>query len=472
MTKPLNKFIIITISIFLVSCITPKINIREANKKIPSLYYLASSDSINVSKINWKFFFEDEYLNQLIDSALINNQELNIFLQDIEISKNEVREKKGEYMPKVGLDADLSNSKISENTRDGSLDKILDKNNLNAPNGELGLGANLAWEVDIWKRLRNAKNAAEMRLMATKEGKNLLVTRLIAEIANTYYELLALDNTIKILNENILIQEEAYNKMKVLKDYAKANQLAVNRFEAQLLNTKNQKFNINQQIIETENRLKFLTGKIAAKVNRDSDKMLVMNINSIQTGVPIQLLQNRPDIRQAEFVIKSSQLDLKVAKANLYPKLDISAGLGFRAFDPSLLIKPQSLIYNAAGGLMAPLINRNAVIARMNVANAVQIQASLNYEQILLQSYTEVLNQMAKIDNTNKSYEMKKNEVKILNESVDVANSLFQYAKADYIEVLLTQKEHLNAEMELIETKLNLIGSKVDLYRALGGGWQ
>jgi NodT family efflux transporter outer membrane factor (OMF) lipoprotein len=469
-----SKIIGLIIIFFIVgSCAIPKKNQNKIQKNLPDSYTLSvPTDTSSIAQINWRKFFNDPYLINLIDSALVHNQELNIFLQDIEIAQYEVLEKKGEYLPKVGIGAGIGTSKVSEHTRDGALDKILDQNEHTIPSLDLGVGFSMAWELDIWHKLRNAKNAAEMRFLAQKEGKNLMVSRLVTEIARNYYELMALDNSIQILNENIKIQEEAYYKMKILKDYAKANQLAVNRFEAQLINTKNQKFSINQKIIETENFLKFLTGNFSLDIKRNSNQFMFMKIDSLQSGVPAQLLENRPDIRQANYAIQSAEMDYKSIKANFYPSLGIRSGIGFSAFDPSLLINPQSLIYNLAGDLVAPIINRNALIARLKTANAYQIQTVLYYEQTLLQAFTEVLNQLSGIENAKNSFTTKQNEVKILNESVDIANSLFQYAKADYVEVLLTQEERLKAEMELVETQLQLMGSKIDLYRALGGGWR
>src|SRR5690606_7811253 len=153
-------------------------------------------------------------------------------------AKNEVLEKQGEYLPKVGLGLGTENYQVSKNSREGVLDQIIDKNGLNSSASGLGLGVNMTWEVDIWRKLRNAKDTATMRLMAQNEGRNYLISRLVAEIARSYYELMALDNSLKILDENIEIQDKAFLKMQALKEYARSNQLAVNRFEAQLLKTK------------------------------------------------------------------------------------------------------------------------------------------------------------------------------------------------------------------------------------------
>mgnify|MGYP002368565603 FL=1 len=166
--------------------------------------------------------------------------------------------------------------------------------------------------------------------------------------------------------------------MKVIKqqkEAAKVTQLAVNRFEAQLLNTKNLRYQINQQITETENRIRYLTGKYTPKIERNSVLFNTISIGELQTGIPSQLLMNRPDIRQAELNIAAAKLDVQVAKANFYPSFSIKAGLGFRAFNPLYLVQPASILYNLAGDMVAPLINKNAIIATYYNANAQQIQA-------------------------------------------------------------------------------------------------
>ena len=452
---------------------------KEVKLNIPTTYTSPTQDYHNLEAsdsaayVNWPDFFADPYLNSLIETALRNNQELNIFLQDIEIAKNEVLEKQGEYLPKVGLGMGTQAYKTPRYTRLGGLDRLIERNEIRDRDFDFNLGANMTWEVDIWKKLRNAKDAANMRLMAQYEGRKFIISRLVAEIARCYYELMALDNALRIIDENLVIQEKAFRKTQILKQYARSTQLAVNRFEAQLLKTKSDRFNISQKIIETENRLKFLSGIYDdKKILRSSDKLMSMPVNELQVGVPGQLLENRPDIRQAEYAIKAAKLDVKSLKASLYPSLSIKAGVGFAAFDPTLLFNSKSLAYNAMGDLMAPLINRKALIARIQIADAYQTQKVLDYEQTLLQAYTEVLNQVSKIKNLQQSFEAKQKEVRLLKDSVDMANSLFQYAKADYVDVLLAQEEKLNAQQELLEIKMKLIGSRVDLYRALGGGWR
>jgi len=428
----------------------------------------------SAASISWRHFFSDPDLVSLIETALKNNQEFNLSIQEIEIAANEVKEKQAAYLPQVGLGLGASYIHPSDNTPEGVLDNIIEKTVFRYPDFNLNLGPSLSWEVDIWKRLRNAKEAARLRMVAQYEVRNFLISRLVTEIARNYYELMALDTSLKILDENIGIQEAAFLKMQTLKRYAKANQLAVNRFEAQLNKTKSQRAETSQSIVEKENRLKFLTGIYdKAPIIRHSDQFMTLPVQELQTGVPTQLLENRADIRQAEAAIKAAKLDLKSVKAQLYPNLTIQAGTGWSGFDPQLWFRtPQSLLYNAVGGFMVPLINRKAIIARIQTADAHQTQTVLTYEQKLLEAYTDVLNQVSNIRNMQQAFDKKKREVVLLEESIGTANMLFKYAKATYIEVLLVQEEKLNAEKELVEVKMNLVGSRVDLYRALGGGWR
>ena len=300
-----------------------------------------------------------------------------------------------------------------------------------------------------------------------------MVTNLIAEIANSYYELLALDNQLAIVRQNIEIQSNALEIVKYQKQSARVTELAVKRFEAQVLNTKSLQFEIQQQIIETENRINFLIGRYPQPINRDSESFGRFTPNMIAEGIPSQLLQNRPDIRQAELELMAARLDVKSAKANFYPSLGISAGVGYQAFNPAYVLKtPESLLYSLAGELTAPLINRNGIKAIYQNANAKQIQAVFNYEQTVLNAYVEVANELANINNLASAYDLRARQVDVLNESVDISNTLFKSARADYMEVLLTQREALDSRFDLIETRMEQLRAVVRVYRSLGGGWK
>jgi len=473
--KGLNIIILsIALSVILFGCKTYKGPLQEANRNTPDRF-VESSDTTNVANINWREFFGDENLASLIDTALSNNQELNILLQEIIVSSNEVRARKGEYLPFIGVGVGTGLEKEGLYTRKGAVDDQLEirpGQEFPEPLGDFKLGAYASWELDIWKKLRNSKKAAAARYLGSIEGKNFLVTNLVAEIAESYFELLALDNSLANIQNYMAIQEKALQVAKQQKDAAKITQLAVNRFEAQWLNTQNLQYAVKQEIVETENHINFLVGRFPQAIERNSLQFDSLSFEDISAGLPAQLLSNRPDIRQAEFELEASKLDVKVARANFFPSFGLKAGIGFQAFNPKFIFNPESLLYNLAGDLMAPLINRNSIKAAYFTAKAQQVQAVIDYEQTILQAFIDVVNQLSKIDNYAQSYNTKAREVQLLTQSTNIANNLFNSARADYNEVLLTQEEALDSKMELIEIKKEQLGAKVNIYRALGGGWK
>jgi len=463
----------------------PKVTQKTASKNVPAKYNSlqdtvrsadgsTSTDTTNTADIDWKKYFTDPDLVALIDTALLNNQEFNIMLYEINIAQADVRARKGKILPNVDVGANAGVEKAGKYTRFGAVDNSLDIQP-GKPIPEVlpnyGFGASLSWEVDIWRKLRDAKQAAVHRYLATIQGRNFMRTNIVAEIATTYYELLALDNQLSILKQNINIQNNALKTVRMEKTSAKVTELAVRRFEAQVYHTQSMQFLIIQKITETENKLNFLIGSYPKPIKRNSNTFINITHDSIYAGVPSQLLQNRWDIQKAESQLKASKLDVKVAKANFYPTFRITGGIGYEAFNPKLIISsPESMIFSIAGTLVMPLINRNEIKAIYFGANAKQIQAAYNYERTVLNAYVEVANQLAKINNLQNSFKLQSLQVEALNESVTIAGNLFLSARADYMEVLLTQRDALESKMELIETKKEQLKATVYLYKALGGG--
>lgn len=457
-------------------CKVFQVSSRIEDNSTPDTYRAGTkTDTLNIAKLDWRKYFDDPNLTILIDSALSRNQELNIVLQEIAIYNNEVRQRKGEYLPFVQWGLSGGIEKTAKYTRNGAVEE-----NLNIEEGkpfpdpfsDAALGFSASWEIDIWHKLRNAKKSAVLSYLGSIEGRNFLITQLVSEVSESYYELMALDNVLKIIEDNIVIQRNAFRILKQQKEAAKVTQLAVNRFEAQVLNTVNLKYEVRQKIVETENRINYLVGRYPQAVKRTSSVFKDISLPMVHLGIPSQLLENRPDIRKAEFDLMAAKLDVKVAKAQFYPNVRLSSGLGFQAFNPALLVQPQSLMYAFAGDLVSPLLNRNAIKAMYNNVNSKQIQAVYLYERSILNAFVEVSNQLSMTENYASSYDTKSQEADLLMKSIDISNSLFNSARADYMEVLLTQREALDAQMELVDIKLHQLQANIGLYKALGGGWQ
>jgi NodT family efflux transporter outer membrane factor (OMF) lipoprotein len=480
----------IKIGIFLVLCASgcaPALSdnpVREPNRVLPGAFPATSvtgegaTDTVspegaagaNAAQTHFRAFFQSPELQALIDAALQNNQELNVRLQEIVVARAEVSAKRGEYSPKVEAVAGLGVEKVGDSTSQGISDKA---HGLPGNLGKFDFGLRASWELDVWGKLRNSANAANLRYLSTIEGKNFFVTQLVAEIARSYFDLVALDAELEVLHRNIAIQGDALEVVKAEKQAARVTELAVQRFEAEVLKNKSRLYDLEQERVQVENRINFLVGRFPQPVARNARAIQEPLPALLAAGLPSQLLDNRPDVRHAELELDAAKLDTRAAKANFYPSLHIDAALGYQSFNLSHLLKtPESVFYDLAGGLTAPLLNRKGIEAQYRSANARQLAAVFTYERTLLQAFTDVANQLVVLENLQKSYDLRKKQVDTLQRSVEVSTVLFQSARADYMEVLLTRRDSLDAELETIETKKRLLQSLVNLYQALGGGWR
>jgi NodT family efflux transporter outer membrane factor (OMF) lipoprotein len=461
--------------LLVIGCKAPQGAVSESQLKIPEAF-ISNLDTTNVATMSWKNYFKDPFLVDLIQTGLQNNQELLITLQEVEMSKNDIRVRKGTLLPSVGLRAGFGAEKVGKYTSQGAGDastEITPGKIVPELLGDLNLSAVANWEVDIWKKLRNSKKAAIQRYLATAEGKNFVVTNLISEIATSYYELLAYDNQLGIVKRNIELQKNALEIVKIQKQAAKATELGVQKFQAEVLISQSIQFDILQNIKETENSINFLLGRFPQEIKRDATSFATYSPPNSANGIPSQLLANRSDIKQAELELEAAKLDVKVARAEFYPSTDISAVFGLQAFKPSYLFRlPESLLYSLGGDLIGPLINKNAIKAEFKNANARQLQALYNYERTILNAYFEVSNQLSRTDNLQKSYDLKFQQVDALNKSISISNDLFKSARVDYFEVLMTQRDALESQLELLNTRKELLLSKISIYKDLGGGWR
>ena len=438
--------------------------------------YSNTADTTNAAAIHWRDFFQDKALVDLIDTAISNNQDLSIALQEIEIARNKVRLRNGELYPKVSAGGAISLEKVGRYTSAGAGDastEITPGKLVPEHLADLYLGLNTSWEVDVWGKLRAAKKAALAKYLGSIEGRNFVLTNLIAEVANSYYELISLDSQLDIIRETIQLQKNQLDIVRVQKEAAVVTELAVKQFEAQVLNSQSREYDILQSITEHENKINFLLGRYPQKIARDKMALKAQVPYQVMTGIPAQLLKNRPDIKQAEFELQAAKWDMKTARQAFYPSLNISGMLGFQAFKPSFLFTfPESLAYSLIGDVAGPIINRNAIIAEFRSANAYQVEAMYSYQKVLLSSYVEVANEVSNISNLEKLYSVKSKEVEALTKSIDISTDLFKSARANYLEVLTAQRDALSSGLELIDVKQRQFMAITNMYKALGGGWK
>jgi outer membrane protein, multidrug efflux system len=465
----------ILVSIFYSGCKTPQTIVNADRKPMPQSFE-ETKDSTNSADIKWKDFFADKNIITLIDTALKNNFEVLMTLQKIEIARNDLRLTKGAMLPTVNSNFAYLQRKFGYYTMDDAGNRTTEITPeqiipTNLPDYYIGLQT--AWEVDIWGKLSNKKKAAFSRYLSSVEGTNLVLTNLISEVVTTYYELLALDNELDIIRETIKLQQDALEIIKVQKEAGATNELAVKQFEAEVLNSQGLEFETLQQVTENENKLNFLLGRFPQPIVRERSNFTSQIPTQIKTGIPSQLLKNRPDIKQAEFELLATKFDVRAAKAAFYPSFTITGSLGFQAFNTAFLFtSPQSLAYNLLGSLTTPLLNRSAIKAQFNNAKVNQLEAMYNYQKTILNGYVEVSNELSSIKNLEQIYDRKTKQVEVLTQSIDISNDLFKSGRATYFEVLMIQSSSLQSKLELVNTKKRQLNATVNIYKALGGGWR
>ncbi len=315
------------------------------------------------------------------------------------------------------------------------------------------------------------KNAEKNRFLASEYGRKLLQTQVIAEVAELYYELVALKNELKIVQKNIALQQRAVDLINFQKQGGAVNELAVKQFNAQLLNTKALQYVKLQEIIELENAIRQLSGDFTLDIKADTIFSNLTINQPLNVGMLQKTLFNRPDVLMEEKNLKASGFDVKSARAMYVPTLSLNGYAGVSSFRPELLFyTPASLAYSFTGGLIAPLFNQNKIKVnhkRMQVLNKVNFQ---NYRKSILNAYFEITNLYFRRENISNVLRLKTEEIKELQEAVKISNDLFNVGYASYLEVVTTQKMVLESELQLIRVQKEINSAQIQIYRAIGGG--
>lgn len=460
------------IAISLPACGIPQRRTAEPGPPIPETFN-GTASSENSSQLGIVEFYKDPQLLNLIQYALENNRELKILNEEVQISSNEILSRSGAYLPFMTAGPYTGIFRASNRTIEGAAlrdEQFLPGQYFSNPYGNYLLGTNLIWKLDIYRQLRNARDAAAQRYVAAIERRNYFVTKLVADISSNYFRLMALDKRLENLDQIITFMEQSLKVARARKEAAKDTELAILRFEAEVRRNQSEKLIVSQDIIVTENLINKLSYRYPTPIERDATAFFDLYINSLEVGVPAELLRNRPDIRRAERDLAAAGLSVEVARANYYPQLILDAGVGLNAFALSYLFMPQAVLGNAAAGFVGPLVNRRAIRAEFLASDAKQMQAIYDYQRTILEAFTDVVNRLTEVQNYSKSVALKKQQMSKLEGAVDVANQLFQFARTEYLDVLTAQRDLRDSRTALIDAKERQLTAIVNAYQSLGGG--
>jgi NodT family efflux transporter outer membrane factor (OMF) lipoprotein len=420
-----------------------------------------SADSASIANKPWQELFSDPDLQKLIQEGLTNNTDLQTAFLKVQEYEAYLMQSKATLLPGINATGTSTYTRNPESIYpDGPREVTVNK-----------LGLEASWEVDIWGKLRSSKRAAYANLLASDAGRKAIQTRLIANIASSYYNLLALDAKLAITQQTVQNNIALVETMSVLKESGKVTGAAVVQSEAVRYAAEVTIPDLQQQIREAENALSVLLGRVPGPIARGKiDEQTVSA--ALQTGVPSQLLDNRPDVMQAEFAVMSAFETTNVARSYFYPSLTLTASSGFASDKLDNLLDPKSFAANIVGGLTAPLFNKRANVTRLRVAKAQQEEALLALRNTLLTAGQEVSNALGSYNSSVQKIDLRNQQLNALEKSVEYTNELLTYGSANYTEVLNAQTSLLSARLNSVSDRLQQLNAVVALYRALGGGWK
>lgn len=456
-------FVAIT-AVLLQSCIATK----EYQK--PEVWNNASfntnevvKDSMAESVVPWQQIFTDALLQQHIQTALENNLDIRAALENINQAQSYLSQGRMGYMPTFTIGTNYTHSVNSINTQFGRI--LGQRQRLD----QFDITGSLGWEADIWGKITSKKLAAEATYLQTVSAHKAVKTQLIAMVASTYYNLLALDAQKQVALKTIENRNKSLETNKALKDAGRVTEVAVKQTEAQALSAQALLLDIENNIKQQENSLSILKGMFPHAVERASFSDLQLNVNATE-GVSIQTLNNRPDVVAAELGFRNAFELTNVAKASFYPTLKLTANGGLQSVEFEKLFDPTSFFASIVAGIAQPVLNGRQIRTQYEISLSNQEKAFLNYKQTVLNASKEISDALYAIDINKKKLVLKQQEAEAYSTAVNYSQELLNNGMASYLEVLTATESELNAQLNIITTQYNLWNANIQLYKAMGGG--
>ncbi len=456
--------ILFSAPLLLQSCFVAKDYVRP-NMESESLYRTENlpQDSLSIALISWKEIFTDGHLRNYIEKGLTNNLDVRIALQNVTSAQAYLKQGKAGYFPTLTGTAQYSRTDNSQNSQFGSF--------FNGALEQYELSASLSWEADIWGKIRSTKRASGASYLQSVAAHQAIKTDLVASIASIYYQLLALDKQKSVTEETIAARKSSLETTIALKDAGQVTEVAVKQTEAQLHTAEIILIDLKNNIKLLENALCILLGEPGRTIERsnlDSQKI----DTPLKTGVPSQLLSNRPDIMQAEYGLINAFELTNIARSSFYPSLGITASSGFQSLQLNKWLDASSLFTNLIGSLTQPILNNRKIRTQYEVAQAQQEKALLTYKKSYLTASAEVSNALYNYEAQTEKMEARTKELEAYNLAENYSEELLNNGLANYLEVLTARQNALNSQLNYINSQYGQLNSIVDLYQALGGGWR
>jgi multidrug efflux system outer membrane protein len=446
------------------SCFVAK-NYERPQVKTDNLYRTDEvlTDSTSLGNLSWDKLFTDPILQGHIKKGLQNNLDIRIAMQTINAANANMKQGKAGYFPILNLGADWTHQVLSRNSQFGALlaDRDVD---------QYQLTGTLSWEADIWGKIRSNKRAANATYLQTIAAQQAVQTQLVSNIASIYFQLMALDAQLKVVDSTLVNRNQSIETIKALKDAGNVNEVGVKQTEAQLYATQIIKEDLKNSIVILENTMSILLGEAPRKIERSTFESQKVDA-PIDLGIPAMALSKRPDVLAAEYNLIINFELTNVAKSSFYPSFKVTATGGLQSIELKEWFSANSLFANIVTGLTQPLFNQRQIKTRYEVAKANQEKAYLQFEQSLLNAGKEVSDALQQYKNETTKLSIRTQQVDALKKAADYSDELLTYGLVNYLEVLTAKDQALNTELNLIDNQYKQYNAIIMLYKALGGGW-
>jgi multidrug efflux system outer membrane protein len=464
--KSIHKILAVTVlAVLMQSCFTAK-NYERPKVATENLYRTetALKDSISLADVSWDKLFTDAILQDYIKKGLQNNLDIRIAMQTIAAAEANMKQGKAGYAPSLSVGADWTHGELSKNSQFGAIVK-------DRSTDTYQLAANLSWEADIWGKIRSNKRATNASYLQTVAAQQAVKTKLVSDIASSYFQLMALDAQLKVVDSTLGNRIKSVEVIKSLKEAGNVTEVGVKQTEAQLYATQIIREDLKNNIVVLENTISILLGQAPGRIERNTFEN--QNITAdVKLGIPALALSKRPDVIAAEYNLISNFELTNVAKSSFYPSLKVTASGGLQSIDLKEWFSANSFFANIVTGLAQPIFNQRQNKTRYEVAKANQEKAYLQFEQSLLNAGKEVSDALQLYNNETVKLEIRTKQLDALQKAASYSDELLSYGLVNYFEVLTAKDNALNTELSLIDNRYKQYNAIILLYRSLGGGWK
>jgi len=470
MKKVKNIFLTFILAVASVSCVS-KLAYTEPDLQLPEKFqYTATADTASIANLEWKKFFNDPILQDLIQKGISHNYDLQIALKQVAASQEKLKQAKYMQYPDVGFGVTGQISRPSKNSMNGqNLNLFLGQNHIEDYNAAF----NLSWEADIWGKIKNQQEVSRMQYLQTYEASKAIQTQIVSAIAQGYYNLLMLDRQLDIAKSNLELSDNTLSITQKMWQSGDTTSLGVQQATAQKQSTELLISQLEQNIAIQENALSILVGELPNKISRTIEMSDTSLPQDISAGLPAAMVSRRPDVRQQELVLLESNAMVGIAQANMYPSLKITANGGVNSFKFDNWFQiPASLFGSVLGGITQPIFQKRQLKTDLEVAKIQREKNVLAFRQSVLNAMGEVSDALVSNENLKVQEQKATEQVQTLKDGIKSAQMLYKGGMANYLEVITAQANSLQAELNLASVKRQRLSSIVDLYRALGGGWK